>query len=117
MKIHVRAVGIELNAKVRAEIERRLHSSLDRLAHHLLRVAVRVSDQNGPRGGEDISCLIEMRLRPRGRLFVQEADLDVMGAVGQAADSAATSLVRTVERSRDLRRRPSADPALGASGI
>ena len=117
MRIHVRAVNIDLGTKVRAEIENRVRSSLGRLAHRILRVAVRITDQNGPRGGRDISCLIEVRMRPRGRLFVEETDFDLAGAVNGASDAAAGSVVRTLEKARDLRRRPSPDPAFGATGF
>jgi putative sigma-54 modulation protein len=117
MRIRVRAVNIELDARTRAEIEQLLQVSLGRLERHILRVDVRVADQNGPRGGRDLSCLVEMRLRPRGLLFVEETDVDLRGAVGRAGDAAATTVSRSVERRRDLRRRPSSRPALDASGI
>jgi hypothetical protein len=72
-------------------------------------------DQNGPRGGEDISCLIEVRLRPRGMLFIEETDSDLAGAVGRAAEAARTAITRSRERSRDLRRRAPRGQLFGAS--
>jgi hypothetical protein len=107
MKILVRAVNLELDGKVREEVEARLRVGLDRLAHRIQRVTVRVVDQNGPRGGMDITCLVDVRLRPRGRLFIQETDLTPLGAVSRAGDAAATAVTRRFERSRDLHRRGS----------
>ncbi|MGA2477131.1 MAG: HPF/RaiA family ribosome-associated protein [Spirochaetia bacterium] len=117
MRIRVRAVNLALDARTRAEIELLLQASLGRLERRILRVDARVADQNGPRGGADISCLVEVRLRPRGRLFVEETDVDLQGAVRRAADAAATTVSRNLERKRDLHRRPSTRPALDASGI
>jgi hypothetical protein len=99
-------VNLALDARTRAEIELLLQASLGRLERRILRVDARVADQNGPRGGADISCLVEVRLRPRGQLFVEETDVDLQGAVS-----------RNLERKRDLHRRPSTRPALDASGI
>ncbi|HEY9595001.1 MAG TPA: HPF/RaiA family ribosome-associated protein [Spirochaetia bacterium] len=116
MRINVKAVSLQLDAATRAEIERRMHASLGRLAHRILRVAVRVTDRNGPRGGEDIACAVELRLRPRGRIYIEETDIDLAGAVNRAADTAASAVVRTTEKTRDQQRRPSTDPVFGTSG-
>ena len=116
MKVVVRSVNLQLDARTRAEVERRVHATLGRLSPSILRVMVRVTDRNGPRGGEDIACAIDLRLRPRGRIFVEETDIDLVGAVNRAADAAAETVVRTTERSRDLRRKAGTRPAFGASG-
>ena len=113
MKIHVRAVNLELDARTRAEIEQLMKIGLGRLERRILGIDVRVADQNGPRGGADISCLVEVRLRPRGRLFVEETDIDLQGAVRRAADAAAITVSRNLEKTRDLHRRPSLRAALG----
>ena len=117
MKIQVKTVNLDLDARTRADVQRMMQVGLDRLAHRILRVSVRLADQNGPRGGKDISCLVEVRLRPRGRLFVEETDSDLMGAVSQSVEAAATTVSRTLERSRDLRRKALPRPALGTSGL
>lgn len=115
MRINVKAVSLVLDAHSRAAIERRINASLGRLSPHILRVAVRVTDRNGPRGGEDIACSIELRLRPRGRIFVEETDIDLTGAVGKAAETASTTIVRTLEKLRDLKRRAEHRPVFGES--
>ena len=116
MRINVKAVSLQMDARARAQIERRMNASLGRLSHHIQRAAVRVTDRNGPRGGEDIACSVELRLRPRGRIFVEETDIDLAGAVGKAAETAATTVVRTMEKVRDLKRRAAHRPVFGESG-
>jgi hypothetical protein len=110
-------VNLELDARTRAEIEQLLQASLGRMERRILRVDARVADQNGPRGGADISCLVEVRLRPRGQLFIEETDVHLQGAVRRAVDAAAVTVSKNLEKARDLRRRPSSRPAFDASGI
>ena len=117
MRINVKAVSLQLDAATRTEIERRMHASLGRIAHRILRVAVRVTDRNGPRGGEDIACAVELRLRPRGRIYVEETDIDLAGAVSRATDTAVATVVRVTEKTRDQQRRPTTDPAFDANGV
>jgi ribosome-associated translation inhibitor RaiA len=105
MKILVRTVNIELDRKARAEVESRLREGLDPMAHRITRVKMRVVDHNGPRGGADISCYVDVRLRPRGRLFILETDDDPLGAVNKAGDAAVRAVSRWLERSRDAIRR------------
>ncbi len=116
MEILVRAVNVRHDDNLHAEVESRLQASLGRLAHRIQRVTVRFVDQNGPRGGKDIACLVDVHLRPRGRLFVQETDLDLLSAVNRAGAAAATAMSRRIERSRDRRRGVSLGRILGSSG-
>jgi len=107
MKILVKTVNIELDRKARAEVESRLSEGLNPMAHRIMRVKVRIVDHNGPRGGVDISCCVDVRLLPRGRLFLLETDSDPLGAVNKAGDAAASAVSRWLERSRDsIRRTP-----------
>ncbi len=124
MTIQVRAANLPMDGEARERVERRLQAVLGRLAARIPRVTVSIVDQNGPRGGVDIACLVEVRLRSRGRLFVEAVDQDLQGAVNRAAEKAAVAVVRALERRRDLRRkgahrwwagaqRPSANPQFG----
>ncbi|HUI73128.1 MAG TPA: HPF/RaiA family ribosome-associated protein [Spirochaetia bacterium] len=109
MRIHVRAVNLALDGETRARVERRLQASLGRLAHRILRVGVRIVDENGPRGGADMACLVEVRLRRAERVFVEATDLSLDEAVKEASEKVATAVVRALERSRESRRRSPAD--------
>lgn len=104
MKIHVRSRLVVVGADARAHIERRLESSLDRLADRVQRVTVTLLDVNGPRGGEDKLCRIEVRLRPTGTLFIEDAGADLRTVVDRAADRAGEAVSRALERGRSARR-------------
>ncbi len=104
MKIHLRSKKVGLDETVRAYIERRLRFSLGRYSPRILRVTVQIVDLNGPRGGEDKVCRIEVRLLPTGSVFVEDTDADLHAAVDRATDRAARSVSRAIERTRDLKR-------------
>lgn len=104
MKIHVRSKQVGLDETVRAYIERRLQFNLGRYSPRILRVTVQIVDPNGPRGGEDKVCRIEVRLLPTGSIFVEDTDADLQVAVDRAADRTARSVSRAIERARDFER-------------
>ena len=104
MKIHVRSRLVVVGDDARAHIERRLQSSLDRLADRVRRVTVTLLDVNGPRGGEDKLCRIEVRLHPTGTLFVEDAGADLRTVVDRVADRAGEAVSRALKRGRSARR-------------
>ena len=102
MKIHVRSRQVVVSESVRAHIERRLEFSLGRVAPRVRRATVQIVDLNGPRGGEDKACRIEVRLDPTGTVFVEDRDANLYTALDRAADRAGRSVVRALKRERDL---------------
>jgi putative sigma-54 modulation protein len=100
MKIQIRGKDIGLNEAVEAYIERRLLFSLGRFSPRIDRVTVQVLDLNGPRGGQDKSCRVEVHMRPSGRVFVKDVDTSLHVAVDRAVDRLARAVGRAIERAR-----------------
>lgn len=105
MKIHVRSKQIELDENLRAHIERRLEFSLARFSPRIQRVTVQLTDVNGPRGGEDKLCRIEVRMQPTGTVFVEDRDADLSAAIDRSAEKIGRSVGRALDRERVLERR------------
>jgi putative sigma-54 modulation protein len=103
MMIHVRSRQVDVDKEVRAHIERRLQFNIGRFSPRILRVTVRFVDLNGPRGGVDKECRIEIRLLPTGSIYVEDRDANLYAAFDRAADRVARSVARTVKRSRDFK--------------
>jgi ribosome hibernation promoting factor len=103
MKILIRS-RIRASAAVRAYVERRLQFSLDRFSQRVERAVVHLEDVNGPRGGEDKVCRIEVRLRPTGSVLVEESGSAVLAAVAGAAERLGRAVSRALERRRDVDR-------------
>jgi len=100
MKMLVRSKLIEIDETARAQILRRLYFSLGRLSMHVARVTVQIVDVNGPRGGEDKVCRIEVRIPGSAPVFVEATDAVLGAAVDRAADRAAKAVSRTIQRAR-----------------
>jgi putative sigma-54 modulation protein len=102
MRVHVRSRQVKVDKTAFAHIERRLQFNLGRFSSRILRVTVRFVDLNGPRGGVDKNCRIEIRLLPTGSIFVSDTDADFYAAFDRAADRVARSVARTIKRSQDF---------------
>ena len=100
MQIELRTKGVRVGPELRAAVERRLGFALDRFEQRIVRVVVRVEDLNGPRGGEDKLCRIDVHLRGSGTLRVRARADAVVPAVHMAADRAGHALARWVQRER-----------------
>ncbi len=68
-----RAVDVEIRARhgrltrsLEEQLERRLHFALARFVGRIRSISAFLEDINGPRGGEDQHCRIEVRLAPSG---------------------------------------------------
>lgn len=78
-----------------------------RLAWRVMRARVFLSDDNGPRGGVDKRCRIELSTTHAGLLVVSTVARDWRTALDLALARAARALVRSLQRSR---------PAMGRAG-
>jgi putative sigma-54 modulation protein len=100
MKTYVRSKLAEVGAGVRAHIAHRIEFGLGKFRPHIVHVTVQIVDLNGPRGGLDKVCRIEIRLLPTGSIFVEDADTDIYAAVDLAVGRAARAVSRAIGRRR-----------------
>lgn len=84
--------------------ERRVRFVLRRLRWLVPRAEVRMSDVNGPRGGIDKRCQVELRTDGAGSVVVTSVAGDWRTALDQALARAARFLMRLWRRSSDSRR-------------
>jgi len=106
-------VEIKLNARrgisnpeLKTQVDRLLRFALGRFVGRISRVEATLSDENGPKGGEDKLCRLLVRLTTGGRrktassVLVEEVSPSILGAVSIAADRAARAVARTIDRQR-----------------
>ena len=98
MKIDVRARALQLTAAEREAVARRLVLALGRFEGTLSSVLARLEDINGPRGGEDLRCSLELRSRRLGRIRAEAVAVTVPEAVARAAEVASRSVARGLDR-------------------
>lgn len=95
---------------------RRLRFVMRRLAWLVPRARLQLSDVNGPRGGVDKRCQLELQTEGGGTLVVTAMGSDWRGALDAALARAAQALRRRAGRHRSRRSARGPLPALAAPG-
>lgn len=107
MQMYIQADGFELTHALHAYAKGRFAFALDRARHAVRQVSIRLSDINGPRGGRDKRCKVQITL-PQGRdVVIDDLDSNLYVAIDKAADRAGRTLSRRMERRHDHRHGPS----------
>ena len=104
MKIEVRFHQLEMSEALREHALRRVHVELAHFTEEVSAVTLRLSDLNGPKGGHDKRCHIELQLRGVGAINVDERNEDAYAAVETAVERAARSGGRELAKLRASRR-------------
>lgn len=104
MKIDVRSRTTEITPSIREWAERRVLFALGQFSARLRSVHVRVSDENGPKGGVDQRCLMEARFGTGGSLVAEVRDPDLYAAVSRAAERLGRRVREVIDRERSGRR-------------
>jgi putative sigma-54 modulation protein len=103
MQIEIQVRNFSLTRAMRAHIERRLAFALSTGYRHVRHILVRLSDINGPRGGSDKRCQLEVML-PGQSVVVEDTEADLYVAINRAAARAGRTVMRQLRRKRHLNR-------------
>jgi len=104
MQIDIKASNFSLTKPLRRHVEGRLRVALIFYAEHIQRVNVRLSDINGPRGGSDKCCHLQVVLAGLPDVVVEDTEADLYVAIGRAANRAGRTVRRRLARRRDRSR-------------
>lgn len=117
MHIAIQSHGLVLTDGLRAYVRRRLRTSVGWALTR--RLAVWLSDINGPRGGRDKRCKIQISLDHGKTVVIENTEDDLYVAIDRAADRADRALARQLARRRAFTHEkfaaPAAEPALDAA--
>ena len=102
-------------AELRTMTERRVRQTLKRLAWLAPRVRVHLSDVNGPRGGIDKRCQVEVMSSMSGPVVITSMARDWRSALQSALSRAARTLLQNWQRSCTVRRAASPTAAFEAT--
>ena len=121
MQIDIQARGFTLTDSLRRHAERRLQFAIGSMRENLRSVAMRLSDENGPRGGEDKLCRIQASLAGAPPVVIEDIQSNLYVAIDRAADRLGRTVARRLHRQRRARRSSGkaglADRALAPDGI
>ena len=94
MKVQIHAQEFTLTEGLRAHIERRLAHALSHGRDVVTCVIVRLTDLNGPRGGADKRCGIEVRHKRASPVVVEDVQSDLYVAIDRASERVRRTLDR-----------------------
>ena len=104
MQIDIQALSFALTDGLRSHIERRLAFALSARDEHIHRITVRLTDINGPKGGKDMCCHIQVVLNQLPDVVVKDTEADLYTAIDRAADRVGRTVGRQLARKIDKER-------------
>lgn len=115
MKIDIQCRGFELTEELRDYTKKRLAYNLYSGNAYIQRVIVRLSDINGPRGGEDKRCCLEIRLKGLPEIVIEDTETNLYVAINRAVERAGRTLVRRLSRVNTIYPVVDSNPSLNSS--
>jgi ribosome-associated translation inhibitor RaiA len=95
--LEVHTQGLKVRDALVDHVQEKLGARLGKYALHIDRVTVRFEDLNGPRGGVDTECRVQVMIPSRPTIVVTERATDAW----RAFDGVCKSLTRAVKRDLD----------------
>ena len=105
MNILIHARDYAVTPALREFIRRKLGFGLGRFADRIARVNIRLKDTNGPRGGVDQHCRVDIAMNTRGTIAAEATELDIYTAIKVAVTRAARRVGTTINRKRPIKTR------------
>ena len=105
MNFDIQSLGFPITAALSDHARRRLRFGLTRHGDRIQRIVVRLGDENGPRGGVDKFCRIQVYLVNAPAAVIEDIGPDLYVVIDRAADRAGRLVVKHLDRSRDNQRR------------
>jgi hypothetical protein len=104
MKIEVKQDKVELQNSFITNIHQNLTTGLTRFDRMIRRICVKIADINGPRGGEDKSCRIQVFLKRTSSIIIEERGASIFAVVGKAISRVDMAMFRMADQRKERRR-------------
>ena len=104
MNVDIHGQGFAVTQALADHVRRRLGFVLARHGDRILRVSVRVGDENGPRGGVDKFCRIQVHLLDAPVAAIEDIGADLYAVIDRAADRVGRVVVKHIDRRHEGRR-------------
>ncbi len=102
MHITIQTRGFSITESLRLYVLQRIRFVLGWAGIGTRKLAVVLSDINGPRGGNDKRCKIQVQLVGGKDLVIEDTEADMYVAIDRAAERADRALVRRMKREREV---------------
>jgi len=116
MRIDIKGSGFSLTTALMDHTERRLRFALTRSSDRIERVAVMMGDSNGPRGGEDKFCRIQIHLKRAPQVLIEDIGAELYAVIDRAAERAGRNVAKRVDRQKEIIREAKRKPLRSPPG-
>lgn len=103
MIVDIHGQGFTVTPALAEHLRRRLGFVLTRHGNRIQRVAIRVGDENGPRGGVDKYCRIQVHLLDAPVAVVTDVGAELYAVIDRAADRVGRVVVKHLNRTHPVR--------------
>lgn len=103
MIVDIHGQGFTVTPALAEHMRRRLGFVLTRHSHRIQRVAIRVGDENGPRGGVDKYCRIQVHLLDAPIAVIKDVGAELYAVIDRAADRVGRVVVKHLDRTHPVR--------------
>jgi putative sigma-54 modulation protein len=103
MIVDIHGQGFTVTPALAEHMRRRLGFVLTRHSDRIQRVAIRVGDENGPRGGVDKYCRIQVQLLDAPVAVIKDVGAELYAVIDRAADRVGRVVVKRLDRTHPAR--------------
>lgn len=101
MQISIQSHDFSVSPALRSYAERRVEFSLPLENRRVRRVNVVLKDVNGPRGGDDKYCRVQVMMNGLPPVIAEEMQPDVYVAIDRATERVSRTLYRIIDREKE----------------
>ena len=101
MRIEIRTGKFSLTDGLREHIEHRVQFALSWADQHLHKISLNLNDINGPKGGADKSCRIQIPVAGGKTIVVEEVQADLYIAIDRAIRRRENELKRKLQKNSE----------------
>lgn len=102
MQLNIQTAGFSLTDSLKEYTTRHMQFALNRDDALIVRARIWLADINGPRGGIDKRCQIELKLAGQNNIMIEDVESDLYLAIDRACERCMRTLARRVARTRQI---------------
>lgn len=105
MKLEIQSRHFDLTKALEAHIKRKLEYAFSRIQQHVMGITIYLSDINGPKGGCDKQCRLQISLAKKEVVVIKDMQTDLYDAIDRAIQRAGRTVTRNIAKQQQLQRR------------
>lgn len=106
MKIDIRSNNVQIGSAFKSRVKDKIRRLFLRSGSKIENVVISLSDVNGPKGGLDKQCKIQLKIDGAGSILTSSRHQSVYQAFAASMRKAGIALSRTQEKARSIKRTP-----------